>query len=244
MSAGAIFTIISNGSSRADTAFTATPYLLRRINAIMKKRILAPAGQKPSWRSILDDIQKTHIIYVESGYKPFATIAYEYSRAPIHRGKCGFGVSTEFSINQYGQFINDMVLHVVLTDLQTTSIHDKCKYTTYLGHRLMERVRLKINGNPIDEYGTEEYNVYQQFEVTPAKFAGYRRNIGEEVPEMAYFTPDPTVDEYRELKHFSNGPQTFKAKHDKVEMWIPLLFAFNHRVESSLPNIAIPIMNS
>jgi len=238
MSVGAIFTLISNGVSKADAAFTATRILQRRIATILSTR---QDGGKKHWSRIMDDIKKTHVIFIESGYKPFATIAYEYSKASVQRGKCSFGSSSEFSINKYGQFVNDMILHVILTNLKTVNqTYDKCKYTTYLGHRLLEQVRFKINGNPIDEYGTEEYNVYYEFEVPTDKATGYLRNIGQEVPELAYFTPDPTVDEYREVKYFANGPQTFKATHDRVEMWIPLLFEFNRRMESSLPNVAIP----
>ena len=104
----------------------------------------------------------------------------------------------------------------------------------------MEKVEFSINHNKIDTYGTEDYNAYYQFEVPPAKKIGYLRNIGQEVPEEGYFTPDPKVDEYRELKFFNRGPQTLKASHPSVELWIPILFDFNKDVASALPNIAIP----
>lgn len=52
---------------------------------------------------------------------------------------------------------------------------DKAKYTHFLGHRLLKKVSFTVNNNKIDEYGTEEYNAYYQFEVPTDKKIGYLR---------------------------------------------------------------------
>ena len=108
-----------------------------------------------------------------------------------------------------------------------------------LGHRIFSSVRFKIQGNLIDEYFPEECNAYYNFHVPPNKRVGWLRNMGQEMPTLGYLTADPRADESREYRWFGRGPQTFKASHDSVELWVPILFWFRD-LKHAIPNSVIP----
>jgi hypothetical protein len=62
----------------------------------------------------LADIEKTHILFVNAHYKPFAALAYEYSKVRAQSGTVTFGGQILFSIPAYGEFFSDMVAHITL----------------------------------------------------------------------------------------------------------------------------------
>lgn len=186
------------------------------------------------------EISKTHKIYVGSCFKPFVAMAYSYIKINEKEGSQTFGNEITYIIPQYGTWIQDMVLHIRLTGLHAMSSVDKVKYCSLLGHRLMEKVTFQINNGTIAEYTSELYNKHYQFHVPTNKKQGWLRNVGHEIPNLAYMTPDPSSNEFREYRWFGDGPQTFKNKHDSIDMYIPLLFWFNLDIAQAFPNIKIP----
>ena len=54
-------------------------------------------------------------------FKPFAAIGYEYNKVRPNSGNPQFGSSIQFSIPQFGDFFNDMVLHIVLDEVSATA---------------------------------------------------------------------------------------------------------------------------
>jgi hypothetical protein len=189
----------------------------------------------------MSDLRKTHNIYVNSVYKPFISMAYTYLKATDSKGLRNFDSEVTFDINNCaGHWISDMVAHIQLTGLSTKSSLDKIKYADLLGHRLFERVEFRVNDRVISAYGTEDMNVYYQFDVSSEKRPGWLRNIGQEVLSQGFLTQEPKVDEYREYKWYGDGPQTLKQSHDVVDMWIPLIFWFNKDLAQAFPNKKIP----
>jgi len=65
----------------------------------------------------LVDIERTHILFVNAHFKPFAAIGYEYNRVRPNSGQPSFGQSIQFSIPQFGDFFHDMVVHAVLEEV-------------------------------------------------------------------------------------------------------------------------------
>jgi hypothetical protein len=108
MSAGAVFKLIAN-DGKADRMIMATKLLNQRIKDVMCAR--SRAG-KADITPTLVDLERTHILYINAHFKPFAAIGYEYNKVRPQSGSpvCGAGVT--FSIPQFGDFFHDMVAHL------------------------------------------------------------------------------------------------------------------------------------
>ena len=245
MSSGGIFKLLANDGVQ-DKLLMASDYLRFRIRHIstMNKKKLCKYGMSHdldlnnSWIPDMHMISKTHVIFVNNSYKPFVATGFEYNKIQAG-GMVNFGSTVEFSVPTFGDYINDMVVHVKLSGLKAVSVEDRVRYVSLLGHKLFKQVSFKINNNPLDNYFSDDYNSYLQFNVPPHKRIGWLRNMGQEIPNLAYLTADPTYDLHRELRWFGDGNQTFKQSHDEIDLWIPLLFWFKD-AHSSLPNAAIP----
>jgi hypothetical protein len=117
MSSGGVFTIIAN-DGKADRMIMATELLAQRIKDIMCMR--AKQGFADPTPTLMD-IERTHVLFVNSHFKPFAAIGYEYNKVKANSGNAQFGGSVVFSIPQFGDFFNDMVVNVVLAATSATA---------------------------------------------------------------------------------------------------------------------------
>ncbi len=191
-------------------------------------------------QTTLREIAKTHVMYIGKCYKPFVAMAYTYMKQNEKQGSLQFGNEVRFTVPQLGTWVHDMVLHVKIRGLQAVDARDKVKYCAFPGHRLIDSVRFIVNNVTLAEYTGELYNHHYQFNVPNNKKTGWLRMIGQETPHLAYLTPDPLNNEYREYRWFGDGHQTLKRAHDDLDMYIPLLFWFNLDVAQSFPNIKLP----
>lgn len=251
MSIGGVFNIITNVGIQ-DKLILATDLLFARIKqigdekvALLQKKypnkpICDLLAQDEDWQPTLTSIEKTHLLFINSSFKPFVSMAHEYSKTIPRGGSPALGATFNFSLPIVGEFINDAVVHVKLTGLSAISALDKVRYVEYPGHRLMKNVSFKVSNIELDSYTSDDYTANYQYKVTSDKTQGYLRNIGQEVPYKGYLTADPTTDEYREYRWFGNGPQTFKRSQPVLEMWIPILFWFKD-IQCSLPNFILPL---
>ena len=105
MSAGAVFKLIAN-DGKADRMIMATKLLNQRIKDVMCAR--KRAG-KADITPTLVDLERTHILYVNAHFKPFAAIGYEYNKVRPQSGTNSLGGGVTFSIPQFGDFFHDMV---------------------------------------------------------------------------------------------------------------------------------------
>lgn len=69
----------------------------------------------------LVDIERTHILFVNSHFKPFAAIGYEYNKVRANTGTPQYGGSVQFSLPQFGDFFNDMVVNLQLAETSATA---------------------------------------------------------------------------------------------------------------------------
>ncbi len=242
MSVGSVFQLITNNGVQ-DKLLMATEALNARIKEIMKTDVVVnedgSARRVGSWNSDLLRLDRTHTVFVAGYFKPFASAAYEYIKVPVSEGHTELGESVRFRIPQVGQFYSDMVVHIQLQGLRAVSALDKVRYAAFLGHKIFPKVAFSINGNPIDDYTTDEYNAYWQFKLPAHKRAGWLKNVGQEIPSLGYLTPDPTTDEFREYRWIGTGNQTFKREHTTVDLWVPLLFWFKDMTQA-IPSMVIP----
>lgn len=245
MSTGGIFKLISNSGAQ-DQLLLASAALKRRIekvNALNEKRNPASSPGKhldlaDSWAPDIHMINKSHNIFVDGSFKPFVACGFEYNKMQPNT-PAGFGNNVKFTLPVFGDFVNDTVIHIKLTGLRAVDNRDRVRYVSFLGHKIFSKVSFSINGNPLDEYTSDDYNAYFQFRLMAHKKVGWYRNMGQEVPITTHLTADPTIDFHREYRFFGTGNQTFKQSHDEVELWIPLLFWFKD-AHNALPNVAIP----
>ena len=111
MSTGAVFKLIAN-DGKADRMIMATKLLNQRIKDVMCARNTAG---KADITPTLTDLERTHILYVNAHFKPFAAIGYEYNKVRPQSGNAQLGSGVTFSIPQFGDFFHDMVCRVRLS---------------------------------------------------------------------------------------------------------------------------------
>jgi hypothetical protein len=236
MSTGGVYQLIANDGAQ-DKLLLATELLNKRLKEIQRLRAKHPAISDST--PTLADIERTHVLFINSHYKPYVAVGYEYGKIGVQEGLVRLGKEVTFSIPQFGDFFNDMVLHVQLRGLTTTA-GNQVRYCDFLGHRLIQRVRFEVNGNFLDEYGTDVMNMHYNYTVPSDKRLSWLRCIGQETPHQGLITLNPGVDEYREVKQIVDGPQTPKQSHEVVDLWIPLLLWFCLDSRLSIPSVSIP----
>lgn len=117
MSSAGIFRLIAN-DGKADRMIMATELLNARIRDTMCMR--AKQGfQDPT--PTLVDIEKTHILFVNAHFKPFAALGYEYNKTSTYTGTAQFGGTIQWNIPQFGDFFSDMAVNIVLEQTSATA---------------------------------------------------------------------------------------------------------------------------
>jgi hypothetical protein len=116
MSAGGVFKLIAN-DGKADRMIMATELLNQRIRDIMCMR--AKQGLADPTPTLVD-VERTHILFVNAHFKPFAALGYEYNKVTSQSGNIAFGGTALFSIPQFGDFFYDMVVHSQLAPVSAT----------------------------------------------------------------------------------------------------------------------------
>lgn len=246
MATGGIFQLITN-DGKQDKLLMATELLSARLDKYRKQNA-GLANENPT----LAEIEKTHVLFMHAHFKPFAAMAYEYIKVP--QSNVTLGSQIQFSIPQFGDFIYDMALHVVITaptasvtvtGAETASDVALYRWCDYPGERLCKKISFDVNGNPLDDYHSDVYNMHRQFRVSTDKMVGWKRNMGQEMPKHAYYQYNQTSGsdapgDSRAALSILDGHQTYKAAHEDLELFIPLLFWFNLDPSSAIPSVAIP----
>jgi hypothetical protein len=243
----ATFNLMSN-TSTGDQLLYAQDFLKQRIESIIRNK--APVITKEQLLSLpknlyseahdsilpsLNEIEKSHNVFVNSTYKPCVQITSEYTKVQYQNPK--FDSEITFQVPQTGDFTSDSMLHIRLSGMSAIDTRDRVRYVSMLGHRLVKKVQFLADENYIiDEYTTDDYNMHYQYDVPSNHRVGYLRSIGQEVPDNAYVTNDPANDLFREYKTIGSGNQTLKYSHDTVDIMIPVLFWFQ-KLRNALPTL-------
>jgi hypothetical protein len=240
MTAGAVFELITN-DGKTDNLLMATSLLNRRLAQIKRMRSNDRRFVDPN--PTLVDIERTHILFMNAHFKPFAALAYEYQLQRAKSGNTSLGGNTSFSIAQFGDFIHDMVLHVKLSEVSAANTNDSnrfIKYCDFPGLKLLKETRFTVNGNPLDKYTNKVYAFHRDFRVQPNKEVGFDRGVGQEEEVVATLDNCDGRSGYAQKVRVCNGAQTPKATQPELDLWIPLLFWFNKDPRLSVPSVAIP----
>lgn len=128
------------------------------------------------------------------------------------------------------------------------------RWAHFPGERLLQKTQFEVNGNPLDEYTWNVYNMYREFQVQPNKEDGWFRNVGQELPQKGFLrqpgvkysssdsdvTSWESVANHRVCMDVCSGAQTPKATQEDLDLFIPLLFWFNKDPRLAIPSVAIP----
>jgi chorismate mutase len=201
--------------------------------AVKRLRELISDYTNSSIDPYFEEINKTHCTFVHSEFKPFMESTFEYTKTSVN-SKPSFGESVKFDVPTYGNFISDMCFHIKLGELKPKSPEDKVRYANMLGHRLVKKVTLLINGVIIDSYTSEYYNAYYETAVSNTK--AWKKCIGQELPITGEIIPDPIHSLYKHQRKVYYGLQTLKNEQKSVDLFIPLLFWFNTDKKCALIN--------
>jgi hypothetical protein len=118
MSCGGVFKLVAN-DGKADRMILATSLLNQRIKDIMIARRLAG---KADFTPTLPDLERTHILYMNAHFKPYAAIGFEYNKIKPQSGTPTLGTQMTFSIPQFGDFFYDMVCHIVIPSISGSQV--------------------------------------------------------------------------------------------------------------------------
>jgi hypothetical protein len=200
---------------------SADEFLRRRLTRIAEIRAVNGLDPTPT----LLDIEKTHILFVNSYFKPFANIAYEYSKT-TPTGAVNFGNKlVQFSIPQQGDFFADMAFHVrtaaVTSGTDETSTWRWCSYP---GERLLEKVYFHVNNNPLDDYTKEDYVFYRNFELPCDKRRAYMRCAGQQELKKAKVVPAGSVDSHTAIPgvggYGSGAESLLGGQNSTTSVWV------------------------
>ena len=137
------------------------------------------------------------------------------------------------------------------------------RYCDFPGERLFKKVRFTVNGNPLDEYQSDDVIMYRKYHVPSNKRDGWFRLMGQQLPrearidnsgcgfditaynaavsagtEAAYLSG--IAPQWRYKDSVCDGLQTAKFSHGThTELMIPILFWFRDP-RLMIPSVAIP----
>ena len=257
MSSSSIFTLITNDGLQ-DRMLMATAFLNARLRAINEYKTRTNGGNETNEKNIptLLDIEKTHILFTNAHFKPFAALAFEYNKVIPNSGSPSLGQDIQFSIPQFGDFFHDIVCHIILD--QPTLVNDAgiavsdqplMRWANYPGERILQKVSMDVNGNPLDDYTYHVNSMWREYRVAPNKIVGWNRDVGQEAPAQGFYDQPnaagsgvPAADiMHRQGAEIFTGAQTPSGqKTGQLELFVPFLFWFNKDVRLAVPSVAIP----
>lgn len=259
MATGGIFTIITN-DGKQDRMLMATALLHDRLERIwQQKKRDNPQVKNDDDVALLPsllDIEKTHILFTNAHFKPFAAIGFEYNKVRVTSGSPALGATLQFSIPQFGDFFHDIAFHCKISQPTLTptsalgtavSNAPAMRWCSWPGERLLKKVQQEVNGNPLDEYSSHATVAHREYRVAPNKLTAWRRCVGQEEAEVGnvrqrdWALSGAVAENFRMSANVNTGNQTPTGQKTSVlEMFIPLLFWYNKDVRLAVPSVAIP----
>jgi hypothetical protein len=240
-----VFQIVAD-DGRRDHMIMATELLNQRIRRIREVRRASGFAEEDTYPSLLD-IERTHIIFPNAHFKPFAAIAMEYHRVECETGGQKLGSDMRFNLPIYGDFIADMAFYVLFNELVylpnagTPKNRGSFRYCDFPGERLPTLTRFAVNGNPLDKYTNDAYVFHRQYRVPPNKYTGWCRLVGQEVPHTAHLAQQTEAQPLTRVKmEVCDGFQTARRSHPPLEILTPVLLWFCDDFRLSIPSVSIP----
>jgi Major capsid protein N-terminus/Large eukaryotic DNA virus major capsid protein len=255
MTTGGIFQLITN-NGRQDEMLLGTSWLnanLQKVTAA--KRAAGLEDTQPS----ISDIEATHFFPMISHFKPLVAVAYEYQVINA-QSVPQWGSELIFSVQQFGEFINDIVIQVTIDPVSAANASywtqsgaqakgaELISYVNYPGHAIFQNTTWEVNGNVLDSYTSDVTNFYEKFYIKHDRELAWKKMMCQEVPKEGYTSVTSSSlssgnfrnSGVRQLVRYVDGYQTPKPTQPAMTMFIPLLFWFCLDPSKSIPSVAIP----
>jgi hypothetical protein len=209
--------------------------LQNQITEINKQIQFYEANKNDLIKPNINDINESHFLFIQNQYKPFVEFGFNYIKTTIN-SQASYGSEIEFTIQDNGDFISDMLIHIRIDKLIARTANDRVRYADFIGHKILKKCQFVISNNVIDEYDRELYNIYYNLHTPEGKKISWLKCMGQEIPFVGTLISDPVNDTHKEVRYISNGFQTLKQNHPRLELFIPLLFWFNRDYRLVFPN--------
>jgi len=204
MANAAVFMLIAN-DGRADQMIMATSLLHARIDDVRGIRMdMGHDDVNPT----LADIERTHLLFMNATFKPFAAFGFEYQRVQP-TGSITYGSTLKYSIPQAGDFFADMGVLFTMNALAGTSTLSPTagvilstgvqqpnaavllpvRYADFPGERIVAQAKFTVNSNTLHEYDHHASAFWRKFKLPATKYKAYCRMVGQEVEQAAEFCP-------------------------------------------------------
>ncbi|GFR91205.1 major capsid protein [Elysia marginata] len=230
---------------RFDKFFTASSYLRQRLSEIYEKRKQAGC---PIPQPTFVDLERTHILYLRTAYRPYVSVACEYVRVKPSGDAATLSTSggtVEFTFPVYGHFTSDMVFHVRFKGVGTTkptlgeaaNASPRFRFCAYPGIRLFQKVSFRSDETLIDDYLSDEVSFVNKFMVSADQRQAWDRGMGQADCRTAeYFNNSG----FTGVLTYREGLQTPKYFHEPQDLWVPLQFWLCGDAANALLNDLVP----
>jgi hypothetical protein len=233
---GAVFNLMTRDGPQ-DELLTALDRLDKRLQAIKIAKTLLNENPIPT----LAEIDETHVFFIKHSFKPYIPVASEYSKVgPIT--PFGFGKTVKFELPEFGDFISDQVLRIVISPfgLQNGDANTDItyRYATLPGLKIAENIEFSCGNVKIDNYTNMDMLFQSNFMLEGYKKLALARAVGQQDDKYAaFYMPDNQI--YQEIK-YTDGAQTPKTYQPRMELWLPLVFWHNLLAANALSNRMLP----
>jgi hypothetical protein len=225
---------------KEDRILTALDQLEKRMTSIRtSKMLLNMEDTAPT----MAELEQSHVIFIKGSFKPYIPVASEYiKQSPVGGNKTTFGGELKFEIPNYGDFIADQVLHIVISGFGIkdgdANLVNSYRYAAFPGIKLCENTDFSIGNVTIDKYTTIDMLFQSNFMLEGHKKLALARAVGQQEDKYAgYYMPDNQINV--EIK-YTDGPQTPKTYQPELELWIPLVFWHNILPANALSQRKLP----
>lgn len=138
--------------------------------------------------------------FVNSHFKPFAAIGYEYKKVRTNTGNAAFGGSVQFSIPQFGDFFSDCCINIVLSQAQAT-VGVVPAFPAHIGAAdLSESAKAKVSAT---ENATD--GIYTKYTMEYVDLAGNVKDVGSAATNFVRYCEYPGQRLFKKVKFEVNG---------------------------------------
>ncbi len=243
---GGVFRLVLR-DERFDGFLQAADYLRRRLDAVRLRR---RAAGEPNVQPTFADIEESHLLYIRAAYRPFVSVASEYTRVRPHgHGTSAVGPSggsIQFTFPTFGHFTSDIALHLrfravgdaaaAAAGAAPTPAAPLLRYCAYPGLRAAQRVEFRSDEVLIDDYTPDDAVAYGKFFVATDHRPGWDRCHGQQELRAATYTANG----FTGVLTYADGPQTPKLFQEELELFVPLQFWMCRDAAHALLNDLIP----
>ncbi len=251
MSGSGFYPIIANNGRQDEILYQ---HERLKANIAFHKQVrqqkIASGDTETSPYPSLEEVEKTHILFPNINFRPFAKLCFDYLRVP--KTGVSFNSPISFEIPQYGDFFSDMVVHMVIdsataqyTSGSPVDASDVAvwRYCNRPGEKIFTNVAFSVASSNLDSYERLVYPLTRQTCIPAHKLAGWDRCMGQSSDLEAYYgypTTTGAVPQPQIMKFALNGGfQTYQQTQPALNLFVPLLFWFNEP-RQAIPGLAIP----